>query len=557
MNRNEVLIVVKARNATKAVFDEVRRDAATLGDEIGDVVGKQTAVRMEHAGVRNRASYERAGEDIGDVMGNRIRERLQERVRATFSERFKEKVKVDVDVETSGARSGGLTDKEKSKDTIHLKVDVDEDSKRSFRRKFTDFVDNLAESVGEKLSGILSAIFSPKGLSIAAALVPLSTAVGAAISAGVLLAVGGGFIGAGIAGALKDPQIQGAIGDLGDKMEKMLAKFGEPFRGPVANFLEKLAHFLDVSAPKFQEIADIFAPVADELGTGLIALLQNALPGILDAAEAAAPLFETLAARMPEIGDALSEFFSAIADSGPGTNEFFDDLLQVIIALIPIIGDLIGSFAFWYQNTKDGLRELRMAFLELTVFLVDSVFSRILDAAEASLGWIPGVGDKLRSARKKFTQFREDVNDELGRIKKEVRVRVITEYISKYTTIASDAADSAYEETRRKIRAGKGSGGIVGAAAGGIRSGLKWVGEQGPELMSVPPGTTVHSAADSQRMMRGASGMGAGGSGLVARFQRSGNAILDELGEWVTERLRVGVRTEGAGDVQQYLGAVA
>lgn len=50
-------------------------------------------------------------------------------------------------------------------------------------------------------------------------------------------------------------------------------------------------------------------------------------------------------------------------------------------------------------------------------------------------------------------------------------------------------------------------GGIVGAAAaGGLRAGLTLVGESGPELADLAPGTMVHSAPDSARMLAGAGG---------------------------------------------------
>lgn len=45
-------------------------------------------------------------------------------------------------------------------------------------------------------------------------------------------------------------------------------------------------------------------------------------------------------------------------------------------------------------------------------------------------------------------------------------------------------------------------GGIIGGAAtGGARGSFTWVGEQGPELVQLPFGSTVHSNPDSQRML--------------------------------------------------------
>lgn len=54
------------------------------------------------------------------------------------------------------------------------------------------------------------------------------------------------------------------------------------------------------------------------------------------------------------------------------------------------------------------------------------------------------------------------------------------------------------------------SGGISTAASGHIGDGMTWVGENGPELLDLPPGAQVHSNPDSQRMAAGQTGGGAG-----------------------------------------------
>jgi hypothetical protein len=46
----------------------------------------------------------------------------------------------------------------------------------------------------------------------------------------------------------------------------------------------------------------------------------------------------------------------------------------------------------------------------------------------------------------------------------------------------------------------KASGGIVGAMGGGPRSGMTWVGEQGPELVRLPFGSTVMPHGQSEQM---------------------------------------------------------
>ncbi len=89
------------------------------------------------------------------------------------------------------------------------------------------------------------------------------------------------------------------------------------------------------------------------------------------------------------------------------------------------------------------------------------------------------------------------------------------------------------------------AGGITGAAAGGIRSGLTMVGEHGRELISgLPPGAMVHSNPDTERIMSQA-----GGPQRVVLEIRSGGSQLDEA---LLLILRSAVRVRG-GNVQLVL----
>lgn len=90
-------------------------------------------------------------------------------------------------------------------------------------------------------------------------------------------------------------------------------------------------------------------------------------------------------------------------------------------------------------------------------------------------------------------------------------------------------------------------GGIIGGAAtGGPRGGLTWVGEQGPELVRLPGGSTVIPAGQSASM---AAAAGGGGGSMVLEI-RSGGSRMDDL---LVELIRNAVRTRG-GNVQTVLG---
>lgn len=89
----------------------------------------------------------------------------------------------------------------------------------------------------------------------------------------------------------------------------------------------------------------------------------------------------------------------------------------------------------------------------------------------------------------------------------------------------------------------KATGGIIGAASGGLRGGLVEVGEQGPELVRLPFGSSVYSNPDSRRI----AGMGGGSFGGPMVLQVFiGEKKVDEI---VLDSNRRTVRTRG-GNVQ-------
>lgn len=92
------------------------------------------------------------------------------------------------------------------------------------------------------------------------------------------------------------------------------------------------------------------------------------------------------------------------------------------------------------------------------------------------------------------------------------------------------------------------TGGVVGAAGGGPRSRMTLVGEQGPELVDLAPGSRVHSNPDSRRMAAGWGGGGGGPIELVINLD--GREVARQL--WDPMRAEVWARS--GGDVQRALG---
>ncbi|MBH1939051.1 hypothetical protein I5Q34_33150, partial [Streptomyces sp. AV19] len=116
---------------------------------------------------------------------------------------------------------------------------------------------------------------------------------------------------------------------------------------------------------------------------------------------------------------------------------------------------------------------------------------------------------------------------------------------------AMERVAAALERTLEKALGikGRAHGGIIGAAGGGPRSALTWVGEQGPELVSLPFGSRVRTAGDSRRLAAADSG---GGGLMVIQLNIAGRAF----GDLVIDTARREIRTRG-GNVQAVLSGAS
>lgn len=121
---------------------------------------------------------------------------------------------------------------------------------------------------------------------------------------------------------------------------------------------------------------------------------------------------------------------------------------------------------------------------------------------------------------------------------------IATTYIN---VVGSGRFVSDVAQSRGEKRAGGVWGGT--AAAGGARSGMVLVGEDGPELVQPGAGAFVHTAGATRRMMAGAGAAGGGEARGLLEI-RSGGSDLDELFLRILRRV---IRQRG-GNVQVVLG---
>lgn len=137
------------------------------------------------------------------------------------------------------------------------------------------------------------------------------------------------------------------------------------------------------------------------------------------------------------------------------------------------------------------------------------------------------------------TQVRAEIAQLQAQVKKaKANLATLTNknvYVNVITTKSTRIADND-----------KATGGIVGAASGGVRGSWTMVGEQGRELVRLPYGSQVTPHGATENIMAA----GSGGGGMVLEI-KSGGSRMDDL---LVEILRRAIRGRG-GDAQSVLGS--
>jgi hypothetical protein len=350
-----------------------------------------------------------------------------------------------------------------------------------FGSNATKSISKVAAGIPDLFAGVVDSL-PPMGKPIALALVAglsvvLAPLLGAAITAALLTAVGGGVLALGIKSAIDNPKVAKALDGLKSKASKLFDDFGKPFEKPLVRASETFGKLLDDLRPYVDRISKAVAPLVDKLAPALAEFLRKAMPGIEKAVAASVPLFETLAEKLPKIGEAVSLFFEQIAANGDDANRFFSDMLDLITGLIVGIGWLIAKLASWYSDLRAKLVSARDRFVEFKVAALAEV-GKLLDGAVKALSWIPGIGPKLQAAQRDFQKFQADANKELQKIRdRNVSITISTNI----GTIAGQYANLVAGIVGKggKVSGRRASGGPVSAG----RSYL--VGERGPEVITM------------------------------------------------------------------------
>lgn len=289
------------------------------------------------------SSMDKAGDSAGNL--SRQTSKVDEELKATrkslldLQRQFDQTGDLDL-LGKIGRAQGKVTRLEKIRQNLDATA---EEAGKSFGDKF----------IASAMAGLSSAVGgNPYATGVKAAFaVAAAPGIGAVVSSAVLGGAGlGGIIG-GVTLAARDPRVQAAGTELGEQLMREFTRAAEPFVEPV---LESLDKFGDAGwAAKLEPTFDKLATHVEPLTDGLIGFGDGVIRGFNTLADAAGPVLDTLTNHLPELGDAVDEAFTSIAENPEEAAAALDMLLDTVEDLIVTGGEFVGTLTDIYGGVLD------------------------------------------------------------------------------------------------------------------------------------------------------------------------------------------------------------
>lgn len=325
-----------------------------------------------------------------------------------------------------------------------------------------------------------------------------------------------------------DKAVQG-LGDIEGAADKASAALGTGIGPAVETMKRKLQQ-------GFADLGDVIAPTVMEV-IGELTTFAGQLREVFAGSKVPGEVMDSLRQLKDDYLPALKEGLGTIVDKVKENKDTFETLGHVLADyIIPAIGFLlVEGVGFAVAGIEALITTITMLtnlgtsvrnFALGMMLVFANAFDVIISTAAKAFSWVPGLGDKLDLAAKAVHAFVQKVNSELENIRDEdVYVR---------THFVGGQGQARGGEFR--------TGGIKGAATGGVREGLTMVGEEGRELVRLPQGASVYPSANTNQLMAQA---GHGEQRIVLQIVTDGT----QHGDYLADQLARTVRARG-GNVQ-------
>jgi hypothetical protein len=171
-------------------------------------------------------------------------------------------------------------------------------------------------------------------------------AVGGALAAGapvMLAAAGTLFGGIGAVAAAQTLEVRSAWTEMGRDVRDSAVRDAAVLVPVYTQMAEQIGDAFQEMRPQLRDAFADSAPLIRSFTGGVIALAENAMPGLVRAAERGGPVFDGFESFLASTGTGLSDFFDAMSAHAPAAGEAFAALGDIMANLLPILGDLLGQ----------------------------------------------------------------------------------------------------------------------------------------------------------------------------------------------------------------------
>jgi hypothetical protein len=418
----------------------------------------------------------------------------------------------------------------------------------------------------------------------------LGPALGTLIAGSLVLGVGGAVAGIGVALLAEDKKIKKQWTQTWTDLKKTMREAAEPLRPVLDTARKTLKSVVGELAPEIEKgLQDAQKPMQrfiEDLGKGF----KNLAPAI-------GPLFESFGDVLDEIGPQLPGIFENIANSMitlattvSENRDLFALLFAMLLNSIPLVINLVSVLAGAFRgalSTFLGFTDGLLSGIQTIMEAVAQIPGPWQEAARAAV-------ESIGEARNQIQALKGDVDSFPRRIELEGQITDLEAKIAtakarlrdpKLTRPEKAAIRAEISQLQSQVRTAKAElasirnrnvvvtvthrdiylsaqrtqqfgfgyarahGGIVGSAGmrrfaqGGVAgagSSMALVGEQGPELVSLPVGSTVRPAGQTRAMLSGG-GAGGGGFGSISmafRQAASSGGGLDSVAGGLQEVAR-------------------
>lgn len=360
------------------------------------------------------------------------------------------------------------------------------------------------------------------------------------------------------------------IGGIAGGIDSLVAKAG-PVIGAIGGMFDKIGRSVGDALTTISGDSEDSAQALDDLGGAISVLIEGlgyvvrglteAYGGLHDFADGivsagrAVGIFNEQQSEMGEFahhaGGSLKAETAAVNDQAAALRKLSDEMKAQTDPLFALINGEheVADAQKAYNRALDQHGPKSEQAKDALTNLGKAAFGLQSDVAAAAGGFNGKLTPAMKTSLRNAGLNASEIKKLEGQLKSAAKAAnawegTFTQTYNVKTVYSTDGSVGGQDAAMARRRA---SGGVMGAATGGARSGLTWVGENGPELADLPAGATVHSAGDSARMA--AAGTGNGGQPIVVKLMLDGIQVAQAI----VDPLRNQIRGQG-GNVQTVLG---